>query len=516
MLGLSRSGKPKATVMKKPPPHLWFFISFSFGIVVLFATSTTAGVSANWQESRTISPHGALGIGCNNCHTTESWKPIRPHANFDHKKTRFSLQGAHAKTNCRNCHVQLVFSSAGTACTDCHADIHRRKLGSDCEQCHSVRGWRVMATALNGHQNRFPLFGAHATLECEVCHKSAALSQFRGLSNECRSCHISEFRATKAIDHQAAGFSTRCNQCHSADSWIQDFDHSRATGFALMGAHASLVCLKCHMGGRFFGTPVNCVGCHLQEFKQTANPNHSASGFPQDCSACHSTSAWIPASFSHSATRFPLTGAHARQECLACHANGQFADLSTACVSCHLKDYNGTTNPNHAASGFPQDCSICHTTSAWTPASFDHSKTKFTLTGAHQTVACASCHISNVYAGTPTDCYSCHSKEYNSATNPGHVAAGFPKDCSQCHSTSSWSGAVFNHSKFPIYNGAHAGQWTTCGDCHTNSSNYSVFSCLNCHAHDKTTMDTQHRNVRNYVYNSANCYSCHPNGQGGD
>jgi Zn finger protein HypA/HybF involved in hydrogenase expression len=516
MLGLPWFGDKKALAMKKPLPHIQNSISFVIAGILLLASPSYAKTANNSQGSKTTNPHGALAIGCNNCHTTESWKPIRPFPDFDHRKTRFSLQGAHARSNCRDCHVQLAFSSAGTACTDCHADIHRRKLGSNCEQCHSVRGWRTIAAAVNGHENRFPLFGAHAALQCEVCHKSAAVSQYRGLSSECGSCHISEFRTAKQIDHQAAGFSTRCNQCHSADSWVQGFNHAQTTGFALMGAHASVDCMKCHAGGRFSGTPVNCVGCHLQEFNTATNPNHIASGFPQDCSVCHSTSAWIPASFNHNATSFPLTGAHARQGCTACHVNGQFANLPTACVSCHKKDYDSTSNPNHAGAGFPQDCAICHTTSAWTPASFDHSKTKFPLTGAHTSVACLNCHISGVYAGTPADCYSCHSKEYNSATNPGHAAAGFPKDCSQCHSTSSWSGAVFNHTKFPIYSGSHAGQWTACGDCHTNSSNYTVFSCLNCHAHEKAEMDSEHGGIRNYVYNSANCYSCHPNGRGGD
>ena len=99
-----------------------------------------------------------------------------------------------------------------------------------------------------------------------------------------------------------------------------------------------------------------------------------------------------------------------------------------------------------------------------------------------------------------------------SVTNPNHAAAGFPKTCETCHTTTSWSGATFNHTWFPIYSGSHKGKWTTCGDCHTNASDYASFSCTNCHAHDKTSMDSKHRNNKNYVYNSSNCYSCHPRG----
>ncbi len=198
--------------------------------------------------------------------------------------------------------------------------------------------------------------------------------------------------------------------------------------------------------------------------------------------------------------------------CASCHVNGQFTALSTACSSCHINDYNGTTNPNHAAGGFPTDCTICHNTTAWIPASFDHSKTPFPLTGAHVTVPCTSCHINGRFAGTPTDCYSCHKTEYNTVTSPNHIAAGFPTTCATCHNTTAWTGATFNHTWFPIYSGTHAGKWTTCNDCHTNPSNFAVFSCITCHAHDQPTMDQKHQGVQNYVYNSANCYSCHPQG----
>jgi hypothetical protein len=40
-----------------------------------------------------------------------------------------------------------------------------------------------------------------------------------------------------------------------------------------------------------------------------------------------------------------------------------------------------------------------------------------------------------------------------------------------------------------------------------------VFSCITCHEHDKTSTDSEHRGVSNYVYNSANCYACHPTGR---
>jgi hypothetical protein len=60
------------------------------------------------------------------------------------------------------------------------------------------------------------------------------------------------------------------------------------------------------------------------------------------------------------------------------------------------------------------------------------------------------------------------------------------------------------------------GQWSNCNECHTNSSNFSVFSCINCHEHNKSRMDDKHKGERGYVYNSQNCYSCHPRGKSED
>ena len=221
---------------------------------------------------------------------------------------------------------------------------------------------------------------------------------------------------------------------------------------------------------------------------------------------------WLGAKFDHSRTLFPLTGAHVPLNCSSCHASGKYAGLATSCVSCHLTNFNATTNPNHRTAAFPTTCTVCHSTAAWIPSSYNHNLTAFPLTGKHTTVACSNCHIANVYKGTPTACYSCHQKDFTSVTNPNHVAAGFPTTCTTCHNTSGWLGATFTHTRFPIYTGKHAGKWTTCNDCHVNPSNYQVFSCLTCHEHNKIKMDDTHKSVQNYVYNSANCYSCHPAG----
>ncbi len=135
--------------------------------------------------------------------------------------------------------------------------------------------------------------------------------------------------------------------------------------------------------------------------------------------------------------------------------------------------------------GSRSQCQTCHTTTAWPGATFNHSQTSFPLTGSHVQQECLSCHGGGVYNGLSTQCASCHQSDYNGTTDPNHTAAGFPLQCQTCHNTTTWQGATFDHDSqnFPIYSGRHRDKWDVCTDCHTNATNYSVFSCLGCHPH---------------------------------
>jgi hypothetical protein len=316
----------------------------------------------------------------------------------------------------------------------------------------------------------------------------------------------------------AAGFPTTCQQCHTTAAWTgATFDHS-TTGFTLTGFHTTLTCVQCHVNNNYSLTTANtaCYSCHQADFTGTTNPAHVAAGFPTDCTICHTTAAWTGATFNHSATGFTLVGAHTSLACQQCHVNNNYSltSANTACYSCHQADFTGTTNPAHVAAGFPTDCTVCHGAAPanWLTGTFTHPTTPFALTGAHLTVACTSCHINNVFAGTPTDCYSCHVADYNGTTNPIHSAAPtiFTTTCTTCHNTTAWTGATFNHTWFPENHGHAQGMCTT---CHTNATDYTVFVCTVCHTAANT--NSEHRGVRNYVWNSVNCYQCHPNGNGG-
>jgi hypothetical protein len=364
--------------------------------VVVLALSAFSGSARAQASEGTRSPHGNLAIPCQNCHTANGWKPIRAVPEFDHNQTRYPLRGMHTGVACIQCHVKMVFSNVGQRCQDCHADIHKRQLGANCEQCHTVRGWTVAIKDVQQHNNRFPLTGAHAAVDCDACHKGGANSKFQTMSTACFSCHQSDFQNTSNPNHVTAKFSTTCEGCHTTDNWLNaKFDHSM-TGFLLTGGHADppRQCVDCHVNNNYNLTSSACFSCHQKDFTSATTPVPHA-GFPTTCEQCHDVVQWTDGKFDHSTTGFTLTGLHTDppRQCSDCHVNGNYTLNSTACVSCHLKDFQGTTNPNHVTGGFAQTCETCHTTSSWLNATFNHDSTGFPLTGLHTVPprACTDC-----------------------------------------------------------------------------------------------------------------------------
>jgi hypothetical protein len=303
-------------------------------------------------------------------------------------------------------------------------------------------------------------------------------------------------------------FPADCSLCHAGGSWhvIREdftFDHARETGVPLEGAHAAAECLRCHndRGPVELFARRGCAGCH---------EDVHLGKLGADCTDCHDQDLWRPRRQIdlHARTRFPLVGAHAATGCFRCHPGaevGNFDRTPIECVSCHADDLARAVSPNHQTSGFVDDCQRCHIPTSWTGSGFNHST--FPLTGAHATAACSQCHVGGVYAGTPRDCASCHMADYDGTNDPDHAAAGFPTSCQDCHGTATWNGASFNHP-FPL-TGPHN---QSCSECHQTPGDYMSFSCTHCHEHSQSSMDSHHSGVSGYSYDSAACYSCHPNG----
>ena len=119
-----------------------------------------------------------------------------------------------------------------------------------------------------------------------------------------------------------------------------------------------------------------------------------------------------------------------RRRCADCHANGVFKDMTAPASSCHQPDFTAATAPPHVAAGFPTDCTVCHAgTAAWQGATFDHGRTRFALTGAHQAASCKDCHADGAWSGRSMECVSCHRQACEARPDPAHTAAGFPTTC---------------------------------------------------------------------------------------
>lgn len=307
--------------------------------------------------------------------------------------------------------------------------------------------------------------------------------------------------------------SVDCLECHTTDSWKIDinklkFDHS-TTEFNLSGQHRTVDCRSCHRTLKFEKQNQECISCHT---------DFHLGNTLQDCQLCHNTNSWInPNSIEiHQFTRFPLVGPHINAECEDCHTSSSpidFQPIEADCFGCHFQDYINSQIPNHVTNNLSQDCEECHTVNLnWT---FYHN-TVYPLLGGHNLVKndCLKCH-DDKYLTTSTECVSCHITDYNMTTNPNHLINQFSQDCEECHTFNpGWTPSTFDHDGlyFPIYSGDHKNEWDDCSICHINLSNYSEFSCLDCHEHNQAEMDDEHDDEADYVYNSYSCYDCHPDG----
>ena len=449
---------------------------------------------------------GHLGTNCATCHSTSGWKP----AVYDHNLSIFKLTGQHIQVTCLNCHVNDVFKGTPANCNSCHAgdDVHHGQFGTDCSTCHSTSGWKP--ASYNHNLSAFKLTGKHVQVACLSCHVNGI---FKGTPSNCFSCHASD-------DTHHGQYGTSCSTCHSTSGWLPSTFNHNLSAFKLTGQHVQVACLSCHINGVFKGTPTNCNSCHAG---QNA---HGGQFGGTSCGSCHTTSGWLPSTFNHNMSTFKLTGLHIQVNCLGCHLNGVFKGTTTSCNSCHA-------GPNsHSGQFFSANCSTCHTTSGWLPATVNHNLTGFSLTGAHTNLGCEQCHSGDGYGGLSSACSACH------AEPSGH----FGSNCANCHSTSNWN-ASYSHPGFPMtgghsglscascHSGGLGGLSTACSSCHSEPSGHYGSNCTNCHttsnwnfSHPSSGCDGNCQNHEHASctdchtsnYSSYTCTACHKNNNPGD
>ena len=382
---------------------------------------------------------------------------------------------------------------------------HGKNLKFGCDECHSTTGWTLSPDRTFEHSKTdFTLTGQHIDANCKYCHPTLI---FEEAGTECNDCHA---------DMHEESVGLNCERCHSTHSWLVTniFEIHLMSRFPLVGPHSTADCQDCHRSGSLLSfEPVGilCSDCHLQDYVATEFPDHEAAGYSTSCEECHSLYSyeWSVNDVNHNF--FPLTGGHDISDCFECHKSQDYSATSPECISCHESDYLATTNPNHTSAGFSTNCLECHTFNPdWTPATFDHNLF-FQLTGVHTIEDCERCHVPGNYSAASSECYSCHAADYNSTTNPAHMAAGFSTDCAACHSTQTgWVPATFNHDQFFPLTGVH--NINDCSQCHT-SGNYSDASsaCYSCHEADyNATADPNHA-LSGF---STECQSCHTTASG--
>jgi hypothetical protein len=320
--------------------------------------------------------------------------------------------------------------------------------------------------------------------------------------------------------------------------------HAQISPGPLARAHKQLDsaahCTDCHkLGG---GQPqFKCLECHTEIATRVAAKRglHGSyglqAGSSQGCVRCHSDHngldfqlikfvevpniKWDINNFDHKKTGWPLEGKHIGPACNKCHTperiapaektNIKYKDLTrtylgvpTACVACHQDVHAGRLG---------QNCLQCHNYTDWKDiaAKFDHSKTRYPLTGLHKDVKCEKCHTPGPdnkprYTGIPFGkCNDCHADP--------HKGSFAQQACTACHNTNSWKrvsqsglSTNFDHSKtkYPLV-GKH--QTVECVACHLNGDfkkELPFAKCMDCHK-------DEHQGQFAKRQDRGECASCH-------
>ena len=468
-------------------------------------------------------PQGKDCVRCHLEHNGSEFNLIHwdvPLKQFDHRLTGYSLTGKHAQVECQQCHqwknitppdrnlIRLKdrsksFLGLSQQCVSCHEDIHKGQLGKDCASCHNTTDWKA-AKQFDHSKTRYPLTGAHLQVACEKCHKPDAPGAPARFSNmnfaTCTACHLDPHRGS---------FKQTCEQCHTTASWKKllptfDFDHSK-TRFPLLGKHAAVACLACHVEGNF-KKPLafaECVDCHKPDPHGGQFVDRPKRG---ECAECHNVEGWKPSLFGvkeHATSKYPLEGMHLQVECAKCHLpagkDTVYKVKFGACLDCHKDAHDG----QFAGKPWGNRCEQCHTVADFHRSIFtikQHRETLFPLTGGHVAVPCGDCH--KIGAAARQDkilpfhfpdhsCMACHNDPHHGEFKERmehRRADGTNFGCESCHNTRSWTDVNgFDHSRtaFPL-KGAH--RTVTCGACHKSLPGESHIqfrgtpqSCEACH-----------------------------------
>ncbi|MBZ0269405.1 hypothetical protein K8I85_14720 [bacterium] len=330
------------------------------------------------------------------------------------------------------------------------------------------------------------LFAAPARAQLSPGPLSHAHKDLEGVTN-CLKCH----------GIGSATLDDKCLACHGEIGWLREAKRG------LHGTEAGKQCIECH--GEHRGLDFDVI--------------HWDNGSPEK--------------FDHRRAGWPLNGKHLELECRKCHqpklhatvfpasfewkgAEKSWVGLERECAVCHKDPHEGRLG---------NECRNCHDESDFhhiTEQRFDHSTTRYPLTGAHVGVKCDKCHErrddkltmpqfdrcdrchedvhagQTVLAGVTRDCEECHSLKYFKPSTLGvqyHATTKYPLEgkhvrveCGKCHHDES---KKFGKAQFEFRPPANA-----CTDCHEDAHHGQLAkrpdkgACETCHVVDHFTPST--------------------------
>ncbi|HKS82384.1 MAG TPA: cytochrome c3 family protein [Candidatus Acidoferrales bacterium] len=455
---------------------------------------TFLGLSPDCTTCHQDPHHGQLGANCLQCHNFVDWKQA---TKFDHNTTKYPLTGLHGQVACDKCHAPAVAGGPArftgipfAKCNDCHADPHHGAFAQACETCHTTAGWKKIPQSeqFDHSKTKFPLLGKHAQVDCLQCHKQGNFKIPVAFA-KCSDCHSPDPHNGQFAERKDKG---ECDSCHTVDGWkpsLFGMKEHQLAAYPLEGKHAAVACDKCHIpagaGTRYKIPFQKCTDCH----QDAHGGQFAAAPYANRCESCHNVHGFQPSTYTialHQKTRFPLAGAHLAVTCAECHKTDKssgsskivpyhFSDMT--CTGCHQDPHHGEFQSQMAqrrADGRARGCEACHTVKSWTDLpSFDHSKTKFALIGAHRKVACDECHkaepgqkASEVsFKSAPTTCSGCHEDAHAGQFAAEHRVS----NCDSCHNSDHWKPSLFNHETQTDFSLKGAHKDVLCDQCHTGA-----------------------------------------------
>jgi hypothetical protein len=508
--------------------------------------------------------HGLVTKTCRECHSDHKGRDYNSVAvdqnNFDHKKlTGYSLDGKHSKLKCEECHTEtrknkpipskaIRYFGKQATCVSCHKkdDVHFFKgswAKKDCAACHSPESWKENTHLDHLKETKYPLKGKHDEIKCSECHivkgtKNESIYKWPKLKTEqCLICHETPHKGRFSARFQNG----KCDACHGFSEWkLPKFDHS-VTRYPLHGKHAQIKCEDCHKqdpkivaqpnrkNWKWQGLKSECLSCHKDYHK--FGPHQMKRFSPlNSCTPCHTDTKWKDIkNFDHNVhTRFVVDGKHEEVKCEECHLTKdakakpivwlpvgvykwQQLEQKT-CENCHKNPHIGKFSEKLLA----KKCTACHITTSWSAMKdgkdFDHSKTRFALTGKHRNAACADCHKRDnkeIYKFGHFEqkfCIECHTnihdKMFSAKFNTGA--------CADCHTTDNFTKRqTFDHgtTRMPL-NGAHGK--LECASCHTPSGTKMTIVWPNLNKKEfPQGKKFEHNKYYNPNYKPGECLSCH-------